>query len=144
MPQNKKKRSPKRGPKSAKSSKAKASKAGKVKFGDKARFVKAQPVDMPASQVIALAAEQGIPLSENHVYNTRKLMREKDEQGTGDGIVQAPNGKKDGASIAGAIPGIGKAQWINTFKSAVFFLGHEESVKVLEEMREHHAASVIT
>lgn len=142
MPQNNKKtRRTKRGAKSAAA--AKASKAGKVKFGDKARFVRTQPVDLPASQVIALAAEQGIPLSENHVYNTRKMMRdEKDvEQSPISGVT--PSGK-NGSSLASVVPGVGKAQWINTFKSAVFFLGHEESTKILEEMREHHAASVIT
>lgn len=47
------------------------------KFGAKADFIRNQPEAMSAAEVVELAAQQGLKVSVNHVYNLRNAARRK-------------------------------------------------------------------
>ncbi len=55
--------------------KAKAPKAAKPAFGAKSDFVRAQPLDMSAKQVVEEALKKGITLTEGLVYNVRGAVK---------------------------------------------------------------------
>lgn len=49
----------------------------KKKFGAKAEFVRSQPVDVPAAEVVRAAAAAGIKVTVNHVYNVRAALKKQ-------------------------------------------------------------------
>lgn len=141
----------KRGKKRSPATATPGEEAGKViPFGAKARFVREQPTDMPASAVIARALEAGIPLSENHVYATRKIMKEEAKVAAATGASDATRpsmppssekstpkpGKKNGSREA-ATP-VGKAKAIEMLESWIFRVGWEDAKEVFERMEQEH------
>jgi hypothetical protein len=54
-----------------------ASKGSKPARGSKADFVREQPSDLSAKEVVAKAKEAGLTLTENHVYAVRAGARKK-------------------------------------------------------------------
>ncbi len=72
-----KKTSKKATPKKAKSAKKGAQGSPKAKFGAKSEFIRSQPADMPAKQVVEAAKQAGLTLSENLVYATRAEAKKK-------------------------------------------------------------------
>jgi hypothetical protein len=145
MPKSTKKRGTKK--RGTKRSPATGEEAKIIPFGAKARFVREQPADMPASAVIARALEAGIPLSENHVYATRKTMKEeaKVAAATGASATTRPStpafsekksGKKNGSPEA-ATP-VGKAKAIEMLESWIFRVGWEDAKQVFERMEQEH------
>lgn len=51
-------------------------------FGAKAAFIRSMPTTMPAKQVVAEAAKQGLRITEGHVYNLRSGSSKKAKRDT--------------------------------------------------------------
>jgi hypothetical protein len=115
-------------PKSTKrtSKTGKASKAPKVEFGAKSAFVRSVAVDVPASEVVALAKKQGLALSENHVYNIRATDR---KQATKSGKV--PRAVKSGRPSTSNEASL----YAEQFRTAVVKIGFIEAEKIWENLR---------
>ena len=68
----------------------KSPKSAPTVFGSKAQFIRDQPEDMSARDVVDAAAKQGLKISVNHVYNLRAAAdktsaRKHADAGTGAG-----------------------------------------------------------
>lgn len=123
-------------PKSTKK-RGKRSKTPGVPFGAKARFIREQPTDEPASVVIARAKEAGISLSENHVYATRQKMKFQTSESASEPSVlrKTPSAKLRGN---GPPSSVDKKKLIETLESSIFRLGWDEAKKVFERMEREH------
>lgn len=60
----------------------KRSSAKNPEFGAKAAFIRSMPSTMPAKEVVAEAAKQGLKLTEGHVYNLRSGSSKKSMNGS--------------------------------------------------------------
>lgn len=77
------KKTPKKAtPKKARSPNKSAKGNPKAKFGAKSEFIRSQPADMPAKQVVEAAKQAGLTLSENLVYATRADAKKKAVKGS--------------------------------------------------------------
>ena len=53
-----------------------------TQFGAKAAFIRSMPSSMPAKEVVAEAAKQGLKITEGHVYNLRSSGSKKPKNGS--------------------------------------------------------------
>lgn len=146
MPKSKKRGSSKRGTKrTAKSAVASTEEgstssqtlvsAPEVKFGDKAKFVRAMPIKMSAPEVIARAAAQGISLSENHVYATRQKMK---AEGAAPSAAPASAVTPKAAPADEGLSSEDRQKLRQTLAATIFRLGFEESQYVFQQMQRRH------
>jgi len=97
-------------------------KKAKAAFGAKAAFVRALAREMPAKEVVALAAKKGLKLSENYVYTIRSSGPSKPTKRK-PGLQPGRKGKAGSASMTPA-----EAQ----LRNAIADLGLVKATEILE------------
>ena len=138
-----------------KSSRKKRSNKVIIPFGAKARFVREQPTDDPASVVIARAAEAGIPLSENHVYATRQKMKSEADAAAASGasgdassqtLTSTPTPSRKVSKVGkngsrATTPLVNKQKLVEQLETSIFCLGYYEALEVFQRMQRDHFMS---
>lgn len=118
-------------------------------FGDKARWIRAQPIDERVSVLRARAREQGIELSENHIYAVRKTMKEAAKK---NGAPKPSAPLKAPSPVNSSVRDLGVAtpasapttqkQLVETLESTIFRLGYDASLEVFTRMKRDHYVAV--
>lgn len=106
--------------KKAKASAPKASKAEKIRQGDKAAFVRSLPRSMPASEVVEQAGAKGMVISKAYVHNIRSAANKAAR------ALMAKEGKK---TIKG-----NKNKLESQLKELIIALGPARAKKILQQV----------